>query len=346
MKLSLIVSALFLVGSCANLSHRQKIAHLEDSIVFDDSTAIQKYSKHITVDGLKDHVYTLASPEMEGRATGQAGFDMASTYIKDFYQNNAIPSPSGPDTYYQKIPRFQVGDTSYESHNVIAYIEGSQNPEEVIILSAHLDHLGIEGASIYQGADDNASGTAALLEMAKAFATAKKEGFPPKRSMLFLHVTAEEIGLFGSKYYIDNPMFPLEKTVVNLNMDMIGRVDKHYHDKQIEDYVYLIGADRLSTQLHLISEAANANFTNLELDYSYNKEHEPNRYYYRSDHYNFASNNIPVIFYFNGEHEDYHLPTDTPDKINYPLLQKRTQLIFSTAWYLANSKERLQVDKL
>jgi len=123
---------------------------------------------------------------------------------------------------------------------------------------------------------------------------------------------------------------------------MIGRSDKNHKDI---DYIYLIGSDRLSTELHYISEAVNAKFFNLELNYKYNDKSERNRYYYRSDHYNFAKKGIPVIFYFNGEHEDYHQPTDTPDKINYPLLEKRTRLIFATAWQIANQDERIVVDK-
>src|SRR5690606_3480081 len=142
---------------------------------------------------------------------------------------------------------------------------------------------------------------------------------------------------------IEHPIFALENTVADLNIDMIGRVDD-YH-KTNDNYVYIIGSDRLSTELHYISEAANDQFTQLTLDYKYNSDSDPNRYYYRSDHYNFALQNIPVIFYFNGEHADYHEPTDTPDKLNYPLLEKRTKLIFSTAWYLANCKNRIVADK-
>ena len=125
---------------------------------------------------------------------------------------------------------------------------------------------------------------------------------------------------------------------------MIGRVDEKHLDN--ENYIYLIGSDRISTELHYVSEKANELFTNLELDYTYNDEDDLNQYYYRSDHYNFALKGIPVIFYFNGEHEDYHKPTDTPDKINFPLLAKRAKLIFSTAWYLANTDVRISGELL
>ncbi len=124
---------------------------------------------------------------------------------------------------------------------------------------------------------------------------------------------------------------------------MVGRIDKKHKDKP--EYVYVIGADKLSSELHNISEDVNKRYTQLKLDYTYNDEKDPNRFYYRSDHYNFAKNNIPVIFYFNGTHEDYHKTTDTPDKIDYDILAKRAQLIFYTAWEIANRDNRLVVDK-
>lgn len=231
------------------------------------------------------------------------------------------------------------------SENVLAYIKGSEMPDEVIVLSAHLDHEGIKDGKIYNGADDDGSGTVALIEIAEALKIAEKAGHGPKRSVLFLHVTAEEKGLLGSQYYTDmNPVFPLENTVANLNIDMIGRIDPKRAEGD-RNYIYLIGSDKLSTELHNISEEVNKKYTNVELDYTYNDENDPNRYYYRSDHYNFVKNNIPVIFYFNGTHDDYHQPSDTPDKIEYDLLENRTRLIFHTAWELANRDKRIIVDK-
>ena len=161
---------------------------------------------------------------------------------------------------------------------------------------------------------------------------------------MFLHVTGEEKGLLGSQYYTDNdPIFPLAETVADLNIDMIGRIDpKREGDR---NYIYLIGSDKLSTDLHNISEEVNKKYMNIELDYTYNDENDPNRFYYRSDHYNFVKNNIPIIFYFNGTHDDYHRPSDTPDKINYDLLENRARLVFYTAWEVANRNDRLVVDK-
>lgn len=230
------------------------------------------------------------------------------------------------------------------SENVAAYIKGSEKPDEIIVISAHLDHEGIKDGQVYNGADDDGSGTIAILEIAEAFKMAADNGNAPKRSILFLHVTGEEKGLLGSAHYTDNdPIFPLTNTVANLNIDMIGRTDpKRTGDR---NYVYLIGSDKLSTELHEISEKVNSKYTNVTLDYTYNDENDPNRFYYRSDHYNFVKNNVPVIFYFNGTHADYHKPSDTPDKIEYDLLENRTKLVFHTAWELANMPDRIVVDK-
>lgn len=228
--------------------------------------------------------------------------------------------------------------------NVLGFLPGTDKKDEVLVLTAHYDHLGMHDSLIYYGADDDGSGTTAVLEMAKIFSEAAKEGFRPRRSILFMPVSGEEKGLLGSKYYVNHPIFPLEATVANLNTDMIGRTDEKHDSLGIREYVYIIGSDKLSTTLHSINETANTSFTQLELDYTYNRPEDPNRYYYRSDHYNFAKNNIPVIFYFNGSHADYHKPSDTIDKIQFDLLAKRTQLIFLTAWELANREDRIKVD--
>jgi Zn-dependent M28 family amino/carboxypeptidase len=232
-----------------------------------------------------------------------------------------------------------------QSENVVALLKGSEFPEEYIVISSHLDHVGVNSdGEIHNGADDDGSGTVALLEIAEAFKDAANNGKGPKRSIVFLHVTGEEKGLLGSQYYTDvDPIAPLANTVANLNIDMVGRIDPER--KGDRNYIYLIGSDKLSTELHELSEAVNKKYTNIALDYTYNDENDPNRFYYRSDHYNFAKNNIPIIFYFNGTHADYHKPSDTPDKINYDLLENRTRLVFYTAWELANRANRIVVDK-
>lgn len=228
------------------------------------------------------------------------------------------------------------------SSNVMGYIEGTDKKDELIVITAHYDHIGVMDGVVYNGADDDGSGTVATLEIAQAFAMAKADGHGPRRSVMILNVSAEEKGLLGSQYYSENPVFPLEMTVADLNIDMIGRVDEQHEGN--ENYVYLIGADRLSQGLHDAGEKVNTEYVGLELDYTFNALDDPNRFYYRSDHYNFAKNNVPSVFYFSGVHEDYHQPGDTVDKIMFPKLEKITKLIFHTAWELANAEERIVVD--
>lgn len=240
--------------------------------------------------------------------------------------------------------KIKSNNEAVSSENIVAVIRGFEKPDEFVVISSHLDHIGVNAnGDINNGADDDGSGTVAMLEMAEAFKQAADSGNGPKRSIVFLHVTGEEKGLLGSKYYTDNdPVFPLSQTVANLNIDMIGRVDPKH--KGNGNYVYLIGSDKLSTELHDLSEEVNDKYSQLTLDYTYNDENDPNRFYYRSDHYNFVKNNIPVIFYFSGTHEDYHRPGDTPNKINYDLLEDRARLIFYTAWEIANREARIEVD--
>ncbi|MEN8704471.1 MAG: M28 family metallopeptidase [Polaribacter sp.] len=308
-----------------------------------------KYAATITAKDLGNHLFTYASDEFEGRETGEPGQKTAVEYLKNFYKSQGIVSPIGGDDYFQEVPAEWINKNTRrgkfkDSENVVAFIEGSEKPEEIVVISAHLDHEGVKNGLVYNGADDDGSGTVAMLEIAEAFQMAAKAGKGPKRSILFLHVTGEEKGLLGSKYYTDvDPIFPLANTVCDLNIDMIGRIDSRH--KADPNYVYLIGSDKLSTELHTISEAMNEKYTNINLDYKYNDENDPNRFYYRSDHYNFVKNNVPIIFYFNGTHVDYHKPTDTPDKINYELLENRARLVFHTAWEVANKETRIIADK-
>lgn len=307
-----------------------------------DKTVVT-YSNTITLNELKTNLYTFASDEFNGRETGELGQKKAAEFLKEKYLGYGIKSPVSTSDYFQEIPKSFLPNNVKASENVVAYIEGSTYPNEIIVVSAHYDHLGTNGTKIFNGADDDASGTVAVLEIAEAFKKAKSEGYGPKRSILFLHLTAEEKGLYGSKWYVENPIFPIQNHIANLNIDMIGRVDDAHIGTK--NYIYLIGSNKLSTELHNLSEEVNSEFINLQLDYTYNDENDPNRFYYRSDHYNFAKNNIPIIFYFNGVHKDYHKSTDTAEKINYELLTKRTKLVFHTAWEIANRETRISVDK-
>jgi hypothetical protein len=265
-------------------------------------------------------------------------------------------SEAAADPKKNKLKKIKQGRVSYKTdmevrtvktENVLGYLEGTDKKDELIVITAHYDHHGKrptgEGDVVMNGADDDGSGTVAVMELARIFTKAAFEGHRPRRSMLFMTVTAEEIGLWGSKYYTSNPVYPLANTIVNLNIDMIGRSDAQHKDSA--DYVYVIGADKLSKELHNLNEEQNRMHTKLRFDYIYNDETHPDRLYYRSDHWNFAQKNIPIIFYFDGIHEDYHKVTDEVDRINFPLLRKRTQIVFYTAWEIANREQTIRPDK-
>jgi hypothetical protein len=229
-----------------------------------------------------------------------------------------------------------------DTQNVLGFIEGTDLKADVIVISAHHDHLGKHDGQVFNGADDDGSGTSAIITMAEAFAKAKKDGHGPRRSLLFLSVTGEEKGLFGSEYYSKHPIFPLANTMVDLNVDMIGRTDVEHEGKP--DYVYVIGSDKLASELRVVLEAENKQYGPIDMDYRFDDPADPNRFYYRSDHYNFAVNKVPVAFFFNGVHADYHQQSDEIEKIEFPKMEKRARLVFHTAWALANRDGRIAVD--
>ena len=334
------IAILLLIVSAFSCKNAQNIASKDNS---DPSEYIGKISEK----NLKTMLYTIASDEMEGRETGSKGQKKAGLYMIEQYKKNGIPFPKGAADYYQHIPASYLNARHNEnlpdSENIWAYIEGSEKPNEILVISAHYDHVGIQNGEVYNGADDDGSGTVALIEMAKVFAKAKKEGHGPKRSILFLHVTGEEHGLHGSRYYSENPLFPLANTVADINIDMIGRRDTEH--AKTNNYVYVIGADRLSSDLHNAVVSQNEKYIKMDLDFKFNDPKDPNRFYERSDHYNFAKHSIPSVFFFNGVHEDYHGKDDIAEKIEYDALTKRTKLAFVVAWELANRESRPLVDK-
>ncbi|MGD0038080.1 MAG: M20/M25/M40 family metallo-hydrolase [Bacteroidota bacterium] len=223
-----------------------------------------------------------------------------------------------------------------QTENVLGFLPGS-DPDlksQVVIFTAHYDHLGKSRDGVfYPGADDDGSGTVTVLELAKAFAA---NPIKPKRSLLFMTVTGEEKGLYGSKYYTDNPIIPLDKTIADLNMDMVGRIDTVHEANKDTNYIYVIGSDKISLELDSLLRIANNESEHLTLDYAFNGEHDPERFYYRSDHYNFAKNGVPIVFLFDGVHRDYHKPTDTVDKILFEKMVKIGRLIYDLGWRLAN----------
>jgi Zn-dependent M28 family amino/carboxypeptidase len=240
--------------------------------------------------------------------------------------------------------RFDQRQDTVATENVGAMVVGAKHPDEVVILTAHYDHLGVLEGQIHPGADDDGSGTATLMAMAKVLGQMAKDGLRPDRSIALLAVSGEEKGLLGSEFYSLNPIIPLKNTVCNLNIDMIGRWDAAHEQKADSMYTYVIGADRISKALHRANERV-AESTGLRMDYTFDRADDPNRFYYRSDHYNFAKQNVPVIFYFTGVHKDYHRPTDTPDKLMYGKMAGIVRHIFRTAWHLADMPERIRPDK-
>ncbi len=243
------------------------------------------------------------------------------------------------------------GIVEIETENVVAYLEGSDPDlkDEVIILTAHYDHIGITqpdetGDYINNGADDNGSGTVALMAIANALQKASEGGIGPRRSILFLHVSAEEVGLLGSRYYSDHPIFPIENTIANYNADMIGRSTTERQASGDTDYIFIIGGDIISSSLDSLVHVANRESVDMELDYTYNDLEDRNQFYRRSDHWNFGRLEIPFVFFFTGVHEDYHRPGDTVDKIDFPKLTRTTRLVYSSTLQVANYDGRPEVD--
>jgi len=276
----------------------------------------------------------------------QVSENIARAIMGDDY-DKAKSGTVTPKTYAANLMlSFNKATTVLESSDVLGVIEGTDLKDEFVFITGHYDHLGKRGDSIiYYGAADDGSGTVSVIEIAEAFAKAKSAGKGPRRTMVFMTVSGEEKGLWGSQYYTDHPVFPLEKTTVDLNIDMIGRTDSSRHQGDSLNYVYVVGDDKLSSDLKPLSESVNNKYTKLELDYKFNDPNDRNRIYFRSDHYNFANKGVPIIFYYDGMlGADYHRPTDTPDKINYPLLAKRAQLVFYTAWEMANRDAMLKRD--
>lgn len=242
-------------------------------------------------------------------------------------------------------------DVTVETENVLAFFEGADPKlkDEVIVMTSHYDHLGIgqpdsTGDRIYNGADDDGSGTIGLLNIAKVFVDAAENGVKPKRSILILHVSGEEKGLLGSRFYSDHPVFPIEKTVANINTDMIGRVDPLHQKKGVEEYSYIIGGDIISSELDSLITVANSRSGQLQLSDRYNDLQDPNQFYRRSDHWNFGRLGVPFVFFFTGVHEDYHQPSDEVHKIRFDKMAKVVRTMYATAVLVANTENPPTVD--
>lgn len=286
--------------------------------------------------------YALISHEFAKSIVGESfSFD---AYLKSAKASELLQIHSF-ETSLKIAFAFEKYRTTTNSSNVIGIIEGTDKKDEYVFLTGHYDHLGKHDGKIYYGADDDGSGTCAVMQMAEAFSKAAAEGHRPRRTMVFMTVSGEEKGLWGSEYYSDHPLFPLDKTSVDLNTDMVGRIDTERKTGDTMNYVYVIGHDKISSDLPKINEAANNNYTRLTLDYKFDDPNDPNRIYFRSDHYNFARKGVPILFFYDGMLKaDYHKPTDTVDKITWDLYEKRVRMIFHTAWLMANRDEMLKRD--
>ena len=319
---------------------------------------------------LQKHVFTLAADSLEGRKTGTVGQRKAVTYCTSSFRQSHLLAVFRLDsvrgsfrqtyaftttdvalfgssrTYGSAQPTYKrdelvplpltAKDSSRVSFgdNLAGLLIGSDLKQEVVVLSAHYDHLGKSGRQVFHGADDNASGTATVLSVAAVFDSLARQGIRPRRSILFVLFSGEEGGLLGSQYFLTNTPIPLNQFVCDLNVDMIGRVDEAHRGKP--DYCYLIRGDQ-GSELQLIAEKANRQSVNLALNKGgYDTKNDLDQHFFRSDHYNFAKLGIPVLLFTSGQHSDYHRPSDTADKIEYNVLQKRATLVFQTAWSVAN----------
>lgn len=275
--------------------------------------------------------------------------DSIETYKEKIIEEITDFKPQKLDYRLSHIP--YSSEITLETQNIAAFHEGvdPELKDEVVVVTSHYDHLGIgqpdsTGDRIYNGADDDGSGTIGLLNFAEALTQAADEGLRPKRSILFLNVSAEEKGLLGSRYYSDHPIFPMEKTVANINTDMIGRVDEEHEKKGIEEYTYIIGSEIISSELDSLIKVANSRSGQLELDKKYNDLEDPNQFYRRSDHWHFGRKGVPFAFFFTGVHEDYHQPSDEVHKIRFEKMAKIVRTMYASTIIIANTDHPPTVD--
>jgi hypothetical protein len=246
----------------------------------------------------------------------------------------------------------ELGKRTEYTQNVVAMIEGT-DPNlkgEYVAVGAHYDHLGMRstgsGDVIYNGADDDGSGTVSVLEIAHALATGPR----PKRSVIFVWHCGEEKGLWGSDFFCNNPPVPINSIVAQLNIDMIGRSkragDTSNQNKMLAgvNAIYIVGTTRMSTDLGTLAKDVNKKLYNLTYDFTYDDLDHPERIFFRSDHYNYAVHGIPVLFWFDGVHEDYHRVSDEVAKIDFAKMEKVARTVYATAWDLGNRPSRPRVD--
>lgn len=300
------------------------------------------YNSSDVISELKRHLSVLAHDSLEGRETGFPGIEKAARYIESqFLQMGITPLPALKE-YRQ---HYKTPYQNQNACNVMGVIEGSDLKNEYIVLSAHYDHLGKDGDIVYNGADDDGSGTAAVLTLAKTFKTLQNLGYGPRRSILFVLFSGEEKGLWGSDYFSKHQPVSFSKISCDLNIDMIGRVDTERHQSDTLNYIYVVGHNRISSELEPELERINKLQNPITLDYKFDDPADPQRIFYRSDHYNFARLGVPVLFFYDGMLlGDYHKPTDEIELIQWDVYAKRTNLIFRMALECANRNQKLKRD--
>ncbi len=293
--------------------------------------------------------YNMIHPELAAQLLDLDSAEEVIKYSEELTDDITNFEPRALD--YELVHKPYTSKETIESKNVLAFFEGAdpQLKDEVVVLTSHYDHVGIgepdsTGDSIYNGADDDGSGTIGMLNIAKAFAAAAENGAKPKRSILFLNVSAEEKGLLGSRYYSDHPVFDMDKTVANLNTDMIGRVDSLHQSEGIEEYAYIIGAELISSELDSLIKSANEQSGRIKLNKKYNDLNDPNQFYRRSDHWHFGRKGVPFAFFFTGVHEDYHRPSDEVHKIRFDKMASILKTMYATTVMIANAENPPQVD--
>lgn len=345
----------------------------------------KKAAEGVTAKQLSDYLHFVASDEMEGRDTPSRGLDTTAKFIAMNLSKWGFKPAGDNGTYFQKIalkrnsadqPRrpfiFNAGE-KYDpatmsrpnyvlTQNVVAIWEGSDPvlKNEMVAIGAHYDHVGtnpnaVGPDKIWNGADDDGSGTVAVLSIAEALAKAPKR---PKRSVLFVWHCGEEKGLWGSQYFNKFPTVDITKVVAQLNIDMIGRSQDPKNIIKCDapgkpcnealtkaDAIYVIGSEMMSSTLGSVVKSVNSGYLNLRYDYKYDDPKDTEKFFFRSDHFHYAVNGIPIAFWFDGVHEDYHKPGDEPQKIDYNKMEKVSRTIMVTLLKLTDLRERPKVDK-
>lgn len=309
-----------------------------------DTAAIHHIQQSVSVADLRTHLEFLAHDALQGREAGTPYEKVAAAYLIAQHRRFGH-EPFLPQGYVHAFPlapkrrdsppakkrtSLPPPDTPY-AWNILTCRRGFLAPGEYVILSAHYDHIGVASdGRVYNGADDNGSGTAVLLEAARLLSLLP----PPKRTIVFFHTAAEEKGLLGAMRFVRDSLIRLDSIVAVVNTDMLGRTDTLYPSGEL--YLYAIGSKRASSRLHKLQEAVNALCCGWRLDYRYDDPKDPLRLFYRSDHYAFAKHGVPAVFYFGGLHEDYHGTGDDVEKIEWERLRLAAILTASLAWSLAN----------